>query len=107
MFACSDLDIAWQEVYFVPLSILNDLRRRTLEQLAAARAENRPALKRTRRRNSVPYPEKKLSYLGNVLNEKAHAFYQRHGVTHIETAAESGLNMRGRRARRRRNFSTA
>jgi putative protease len=32
-----------------------------------------------------------------VLNEKAAAFYRRHGVTRIERAAESGLDLRGRR----------
>jgi putative protease len=32
-----------------------------------------------------------------VLNEKARAFYQRHGVVEIQPAAESGLDMRGRK----------
>jgi putative protease len=38
-----------------------------------------------------------LSYLGNALNEKAVAFYRRHGVKKIEPAAESGLDMHGRK----------
>ncbi|MBU0609462.1 MAG: hypothetical protein KKI08_16365, partial [Armatimonadetes bacterium] len=33
---------------------------------------------------------------GNVLNRQAEAFYRRHGVTDIEPAAESGLDMEGR-----------
>jgi putative protease len=32
-----------------------------------------------------------------VLNQKAAAFYRRHGVTKLETAAESGLDLRGHR----------
>jgi putative protease len=48
-------------------------------------------------RNDSPYPEKDLSYLGNVLNRHAESFYRRHGVTHIEPAAESGMNLRGRK----------
>lgn len=37
-----------------------------------------------------------LDYRGNVLNRQAEAFYRRHGVTKIEPAAESGLDMDGR-----------
>lgn len=101
-FACTELEIDWQDVYFVPLSALNALRRRALEKLAAARAHNRPVLRRTISGNSVPYPEKALTYLGNVLNQRAAAFYRRHGVTQIAPAAESGLMMQGKRVMRTR-----
>lgn len=101
-FVCAELEIDWQDVYFVPLSALNGLRRRTLEKLAAARAHNRPVLKRAISPNSVPYPEKQLTYLGNVLNQQAAAFYRRHGVTQIAPAAESGLMMHGKRVMRTR-----
>ncbi len=37
-----------------------------------------------------------MTYLGNVLNAKARAFYRRHRVETIEPAAESGLDMSGR-----------
>ena len=47
--------------------------------------------------NASPYPETELSYLGNALNEKAMAFYRRHGVMKTEPAAESGLDMHGRK----------
>jgi hypothetical protein len=45
----------------------------------------------------VPFPERELSFLGNVLNQKAASFYRRHGVERIEPAAESGLDMHGRK----------
>jgi collagenase-like PrtC family protease len=95
-FTCEAVDVAWADAYHVPLSALNGLRRRTLEQLSAVRADNRPRLRKRIHKNSTPYPEETLTYLGNVLNEKATAFYRRHGVTQIEPAAESGLEMRGR-----------
>jgi collagenase-like PrtC family protease len=101
-FTCAGLEVDWQGVYFVPLSTLNALRRRTLEKLTAAREQNRPMLDRTISRNNVPYPEEQLTYLGNVLNQQAAAFYRRHGVTHIAPAAESGLDMRGKRVMRTR-----
>jgi putative protease len=40
--------------------------------------------------------------VGNVLNERAAAFYRRHGVEQIEPAAESGLDMQGRQVMRTR-----
>ena len=46
-------------------------------------------------KNDAPYPEKHLTYLGNVLNAKARAFYRRHGVETIEPAAESGVDLSG------------
>ena len=36
----------------------------------------------------VAYPQDALSYLANVLNDKARAFYARHGVTLIDAAFE-------------------
>ena len=47
--------------------------------------------------NDTPYPTDRLTFEGNVLNKRAEAFYRRHGVTEIEPAAESGLNMHGRK----------
>jgi collagenase-like PrtC family protease len=101
-FACAGLDVEWQEPYHLPFSALNELRRETLEALAFARAHNRPIVERAIVANDVPYPEPELTYRGNVLNEKAEAFYWRHGVTHIEPAAESGLDMAGRQVMRTR-----
>jgi len=40
---------------------------------------------------------KRLTFSANVLNAKAEAFYRRHGVEVIDPAAESGLDMRGRK----------
>ncbi len=97
IFSCRSLQIEIARVCFVPVSRLNALRRGVLENLAAAREAARPVCRRPFVRSTVPYPEKTLSYLGNVLNRHAEAFYRRHGVEHIEPAAESGLDLRGRR----------
>lgn len=96
-FACSDVEVELPEVYFIPISTLNEMRREVLEKLAAVRVENRPAAEGSIIKNDVLYPETEISYLGNVLNQHAEAFYRRHGVTSIEPAAESGLDLRGRK----------
>ncbi len=82
--------------YFLPFATLNALRRGALEALAAARERQRPVLTGGVQRNDAPYPEKRLTFLGNVLNRRAADFYRRHGVTEIEPAAEAGAVLRGR-----------
>jgi len=101
-FECAGVAVNWQTPYFLPVAALNELRRAALDNLLAVRAQNRPRLTGEIQRNNAPYPEKQLSYLGNVLNRQAEAFYRRHSVTDIEPAAESGLEMRGRRVMRTR-----
>jgi putative protease len=86
-----------QPVPHLALSAINGLRRGVVEVLRAERARQRPQAKRDHVPNEVPSYEKELSFLGNVLNQKAAAFWRRHGVGHIEPAAETGLDMRGRR----------
>lgn len=87
------IDLA--EPLFIPLSTLNALRRGALEQLAQEREANYPRQTGGAVQNNTAFPEKTLTYQGNVLNQKARAFYQRHGVETIEPAAESGLDLRG------------
>lgn len=96
-FECGFVRSDLAESYFFPLAILNALRRSVLENLEAQRLAEFPRLRGGVIKNNAPYPAKTLTYLGNVLNEKARAFYRRHGVTEIEPAAESGLEMRGRK----------
>ncbi|HSJ58465.1 MAG TPA: U32 family peptidase [Anaerolineae bacterium] len=95
-FTAVEVDLAWGSPYFVPVSMLNELRRDALANLLEARAANRPRMPGGVVRNEVPYPETRLDHRGNVLNRQAEAFYRRHGVTEIEPAAESGVDMEGR-----------
>ena len=96
-FACTEVSLEFETVPFLPVSTLNALRRQALDRLRAARAANRPQLEGGIVPNDEPFPQSELSYLGNVLNRQAEAFYRRHGVTRIEPGAESGLDMRGRK----------
>jgi len=96
-FACANIRVLVQPVPFLPASGWNELRRGAVEALRAARAFKRPKASGGILPNAFPYPEKELSFLGNALNEKAVAFYLRHGVIKIEPAAESGLDMHGRK----------
>lgn len=94
-FECTGLAVDLAEVPFVPLAVLNSLRRGVLEQLELIREQNRPRLTPGRYNPQAQFPETELSFRGNVLNQKAAAFYRRHGVTSIEPAAEAGLGRQG------------
>jgi putative protease len=96
-FSATEVAIDVQPVPHLALSAINGLRRELVEVLRAERARQRPQATGALVPNDVPFPEKELSFLGNVLNQKASAFYRRHGVGRIEPAAESGLDMHGRR----------
>ena len=77
-------------VPFVPNSQLKALRRELIEQLSAARIAAFPH--GLRKPVAVPppvYPHSHLSFLANVYNHKARAFYQRYGVELIDAAYEA------------------
>lgn len=75
---------------FVPIGLVNAMRRELVDRLEAVRAA---AYRRPARTPAVeppaPYPEDVLTYLANVYNHKARDFYAKHGVKVIEAAYES------------------
>jgi 23S rRNA 5-hydroxycytidine C2501 synthase len=73
---------------FFPISVLNELRRKTLELLELERQNNFPKQEKEIKKTDHHYPEKFLDYKGNILNQKAISFYERHGVKMIENAFE-------------------
>jgi putative protease len=86
----SAIAIHWSQPWFIPSSALNRLRRDAVDQLEAVRLA---ACIRPPRKAAVEpparYPEESLSYLANVYNSAACAFYARHGVKLIEAAYEA------------------
>ncbi|MCF7974113.1 MAG: U32 family peptidase, partial [Phycisphaerae bacterium] len=96
IFVCTDIQVQWEQPSFLPVSVVNGLRRDVLEALLAERARNRPSEPRVLQKNTVPYPDREITFSGNVINQKARAFYERHGARVIEPGAESGLSLQGR-----------
>jgi len=89
-FALLDLQIDCSQVWFVPASLLNPLRRDAVAALEAARQQAGVRLPRAAALEPpAPYPESSLSYLANVFNQKARDFYARHGVQVIAPAFEA------------------
>ena len=90
IFVALDVDLTRASGLFLPASLLNTLRRDAIEDLEASRTL---ALRRLPRATPVEppvhYPQDTLSYLANVHNQAARAFYARHGVKVIDAAYEA------------------
>jgi putative protease len=89
-FVATHVDLTRASGLFVPASSLNALRRDAVEQLETVRALS---LRRLPRGSAVvppvSYPEDSLTYLANVHNRAARAFYASHGVKVIDAAFEA------------------
>lgn len=91
MFVAEPVELKLSQPWFLPVSAINALRREATEQLEAARVASHPRPPRAvPAANPVPYPQDELTYLGNVFNAKARAFYEKHGVKLIADAYEAG-----------------
>ena len=89
-FVVNAIALNLSQAWFVPASSINALRRDAIEQLTEVRIASyqRPE-KRMPANPPAIYPEDTLSYLANVYNKKARAFYEKHGVKMIAAAYEA------------------
>jgi putative protease len=88
LFQARQIDVSMEENWFVPSSLLADMRRRAIEQLMMMRRIRYRREIARKANNVLPYPEQQLTYLGNVSNSRAEAFYKDHGVKEIAPAFE-------------------
>ncbi len=87
-FVPRNIEVDLSENWFIPSSELAELRRATVEKLLALRRINYHCELWRMPETEHPYPQKELTYLGNVMNKEAAAFYQKHGVEKIAPAFE-------------------
>ena len=90
MYHAQKINVQTEQAWFVPNSQLKSLRRDAIEALTAARIAAHPKGFRKPVSDPAPvYPESHLTFLANVYNEKARAFYHRYGVQLIDAAYEA------------------
>jgi putative protease len=94
-FKIESIDIDFQQIYFIPNSILGELKRQLVSKLENALIENHRENRSVRTHRVCPpqsnYPETDLSYLTNITNSLSHQFYENHGVTHIDDGLEKSM----------------
>lgn len=88
-FAQCHVEVQMESEWFIPASQLTDWRRRTIERLLAARRIGYRREMAVWRPTDTLYPERKLTYLGNVMNSQARDFYLSHGVQQVDSAYEA------------------
>lgn len=90
IYHAQNIDVQAEQAWFVPNSQLKALRRDAIAALTAARVAAHPKGFRKPVSDPAPvYPESHLTFLANVYNKKARAFYHRYGVQLIDAAYEA------------------
>lgn len=87
-FEAAQIDVDFQDNWFIPASVLAELRREAVEKLLHTRKINYRCSSRKIEPTSHPFPVQQLTYLGNVMNAEAETFYRDHGVKEIQPAFE-------------------
>ena len=93
-FEIEEVSINTNNIPFLPISKLNELRREILDKLIEERLKNYPRHKISNKTN-YPKLNKSLDYKANILNEKAKNFYKKCGCEINQNALESGLSPNG------------
>ncbi|MBO4575360.1 MAG: U32 family peptidase [Bacteroidales bacterium] len=94
-FTVSDIEIKFNDVYFIPASILGEMKRQLVVELEKSLIENHRAARPVETRHGtslqMDYPANDLSYLANVTNALSRKFYENHGVTQIDDGLEKSM----------------
>lgn len=89
IFEASAVTVRMEQNWFVPASLLADMRRQAIERLESVRRITWTRQRAGKRRVPVECPvPARLTYLANVSNEKARAFYAQCGAQQIDPAFE-------------------
>lgn len=88
IFSVTEVTFITGEVFFIPISFLNAARRKLLETLEKNRERGYTRESSALVLNTVPFPDKDITYPGNIANRKAGRFYERHGAKVLEMAYE-------------------
>lgn len=88
-FEVRSIEVRLADNWFVPASLAAGLRRQAVEKLVQLRRINYQRPSRKTAEASLSYPQQELTYLGNVMNRRAEAFYLARGVARIAPAFET------------------
>ncbi|VBB46100.1 Uncharacterized protease YdcP [uncultured Paludibacter sp.] len=83
IFEAKNISVKTNADWFIPASQINEWRRQIVDLLETEREKQYHWEKRKPALENVTFPGEKLTYLGNVINEKAAEFYRQFGVQEI------------------------
>lgn len=88
-FEVGEVNVEFSSEWFVPSSLLSDMRRSLCEELIKRHNEEDSREDMRLADNAIPFVADELDYKGNVSNSHAKAFYMKHGVKSIMPAFEN------------------
>ena len=97
IFYSRDMIFDWDQPYFVPMSVLNDWRRKLAAALLKKRFKDYPQIKIEHQKTTHKYFKDNLDYSANVANKLSQKFYEDHGVEKIAPAFELQADHRGQK----------
>jgi len=83
-----DITITMTDTWFIPASVLAELRRQVMDQLVTNRLAHFAPPEKEYTPTTHAYPSAHLDYRANISNHQAEAFYKQHGVEQIAPAYE-------------------
>ena len=89
-YEAEEIQVDLDQPDFLPVSVMNALRRQLLEKLDINRNANFEKLEKLAPKPDAHYPLKEVDFRANIFNDKAKAFYEKHGVTVLQPAFETG-----------------
>ncbi len=95
-FEIKNLLIKNDKNFFVPPSILNEIRRKSIQELQLVRKNNYKKDIQNKKIKPAKYPYNELDYSSNVYNSEAEDFYNKCGTKVTEKAAESLSSLDGK-----------
>ena len=88
-FEVGEVNVEFSSEWFVPSSLLSDMRRSLCEELIKRHNEEDSREDMRLADNAIPFVADELDYKGNVSNSHAKAFYMKHGVKSIMPAFDN------------------
>ncbi len=88
IFEITDIEINFSHDWFLPSSLLGEWRKKLTEKLLSTRKINYRQERKKIQPSRHEFPEKQLTYLGNVANEKSRSFYTQHGTQVLQPSFE-------------------
>ena len=88
-FEVGELNVEFSSEWFVPSSLLSDMRRSLCEELIKRHYGDDSREDMRLADNAIPFVAAELDYKGNVSNSHAKAFYMKHGVKSLTPAFEN------------------
>ena len=97
IFIISQVGVTWKKPWFMPISVINGIRRTLLGEFVMFRISKHPKGKVFRHNREARWFSNHVDYTGNVSNQLAKSFYFSHGAESVVPAIEVSKDYQGKR----------